>query len=119
MEQSKLLKSQGAKFYPNNQQSRWMSDFLTFLMGWILGIPSGIVANWLYDKLKKSRRKKEDFLDISYSKGRMRFEGQQNIDVPIKTLIDQVLRPPSEPTKQDNQTEPPTQQAAEGLPTQG
>jgi hypothetical protein len=44
-----------------------MSDFSTFLIGWILGIPSGI--------------KKEDFLDISYSKGRMRFEGQQNIDV--------------------------------------
>lgn len=96
-----------------------MSDFLTFLMGWILGIPSGIVANWLNDKLKKSRLKKEDFLDISYSKGRIRFEGQQSIDVAIKTLIDQVLKPPSEPANQDSQTEPPTQQPAEGLPIQG
>jgi hypothetical protein len=40
----------------------------------------------------------------------MRFEGQQNIDVPIKTFIDQVLKPSSEPASENSQIELLTQQ---------
>jgi len=58
------------------EQHWWSSDWIKYFIGWIVGIPSGIVANWLYDKIKTWRRKETNYLNTSYSKGIMRFEGQ-------------------------------------------
>jgi hypothetical protein len=93
------------------EQHWWSSDWLKYLVGWVVGIPSGIVANWLYDKIKTWRRKETDYINTSYSRGIMRFEGQYTSNVPIKNLINQILKPPSdnsltqEQASQDDQSE--------------
>jgi len=95
------------------EQHWWSSDWIKYFIGWGIGIPSGIVANWLYDKIKMWRRKERNFLNTSYSKGIMKFEGQYTAgNVSIKTLIDQILKPSpensstQEPPSQDSYSEP-------------
>jgi len=53
------------------EQHWWSSDWIKYFIGWGIGIPSGIVANWLYDKIKMWRRKERNFLNTSYSQGKV------------------------------------------------
>jgi hypothetical protein len=96
------------------EQGWWGSDFVKYLIGWILGIPSGILANWLYDKVKGWRRKETNFISTSYSQGKMKFEGQYTTDVPIQALMEQILKPPPHlSSAPGSPAEPPTQQTPE------
>lgn len=93
------------------EQNWWSADWIKYFIGWAIGIPSGLVANWLYDKIKVWRRKETEFLNTSYSKGVMKFEGQYTANVPIEKIIKQILKPLpeqpliQEPSSQDNQPE--------------
>ena len=78
------------------EQSWWSSDWIKYLIGWFVGIPSGVVANWLYDRIRVWRRKETNYLNTSYSKGIMKFEGQYTTKATIQRVIEQILQPPPE-----------------------
>ncbi len=93
------------------EQSWWSSDWIKYLIGWVVGIPSGIIANWLYDKIRIWRRKETNFFNTSYSKGIMKFEGQYTIETTIQKLIKQTLElPPEEPPPEQPPPERPPNQ---------
>lgn len=52
----------------------WLSVFIA----WAVGIVSGLVANWLYQKLIdwKKRRSKADYITSTWTENTIRFEGQ-------------------------------------------
>jgi hypothetical protein len=83
------------------EQNWWSSDWIKYFIGWAIGIPSGIVANWLYDKIKVWSRREKEYMSTSYSKGLMKFEGQYPTKVSIQSLMEQLSKPlPEKPSNQ-------------------
>lgn len=98
------------------EQYWWSSGWIKYVIGWVVGIPSGIVANRLYEKIKMWLRKETSYLNTSYSKGVMKFEGQYTSNVPIETLINQIVKP--HPGNSSGQ-EPAADDSQSGHPGQG
>jgi len=73
-------------------QDYWSSSKLfMLLLGWLGGIPSGLVANWLYNKWQQRKLRGKDYMNISYSNGEMFFEGKSSSKISIDQILSQLV----------------------------
>lgn len=67
-------------------------DWISILIGWVGGIPSGLLANWLFVKL--TRRQKGQYFTVTYESGRVmhfEYQGQAPKDVSVDETIRQLF----------------------------
>jgi len=66
----------------------WFSVFL----GWVGGIPSGILAQWLFNKLIRWRRRKGIYFNTTISNETIEFEGRVYPDIATVATMQEIER---------------------------
>lgn len=68
------------------------NDWLRVFLGWIGGIPTGLVANWLFQKYLSWRKSKAEYFTTTLSGDVMEFEGRVKTTASMKDVAASVLR---------------------------
>ncbi len=55
------------------------------------GIPSGLVANWLFHKLLRKRQARGDYFTVTYASGGIDFEGRVKTHISTEEIINRLL----------------------------
>jgi len=70
-------------------------DWVSIALGWLGGIPSGLFANWLYNKYLPKRKKtgvgKGAYFNSTMSEDWLEFEGRVKTEVDMKEVIARVI----------------------------
>ena len=70
----------------------WLSPWVAWPAGWVIGVLSGIAGNWAWERLRQKFRGTEEYLDFSCSGGIIRFEGQYKTTVSAQEIFEQISR---------------------------
>lgn len=88
-------------FHPSSKQGEIevQFDWFTLLLGWIGGIISGIIANYIFHKITTKKRKTGEYFSTDFTNGSLEFEGR------VKTIIsaEDVIKKFLESTKSEEQ----------------
>jgi len=70
----------------------WDTKWFFLIIGWIGGIPTGLVVNWLWKIIQQ--RRKEDYLHVytSVSQDSLTFEGKVSGQYDIKTALNSIIK---------------------------
>jgi len=68
----------------------WNSNWFMLLLGWIGGIPSGLLANWLYQQWQQRKLRGKDYINLSFSNDEMSFEGKYSEKISIDQILSQL-----------------------------
>jgi len=66
-------------------------NWFSVLLGWLGGIPSGLVAQWLYHKLSRKRLAGHDYFTATCSGGSIDFEGRVKTHITAEKILESVL----------------------------
>jgi hypothetical protein len=66
----------------------WFSIFL----GWLGGIPSGILAQWLFNRYLRGRKRKGMYLTTTISTDAIEFEGRVWHDIAMVAKMQEIER---------------------------
>lgn len=61
------------------------------LIGWVIGIPSGVFVNWLYDRLKMRSKSKGEYFTYNISNNYIIFEGRASTTASIQDIVQQTI----------------------------
>ena len=67
------------------------NDWLYTFLGWLGGIPSGLIANWLFHKWHRRKKVTGEYFTTTWTKDYMDFEGRVRTRVEMKDIVDRVL----------------------------
>jgi len=80
-------------------------NWFSVLLGWLGGIPSGLVAQWLYHKLSRKRLAGRDYFTATCSSGSIDFEGRVKTHITAEEILERVLESTKkEPMRGDKST---------------
>jgi hypothetical protein len=74
-------------------------DWLSALIGWFGGIPSGLVANWSFNRFSRKKRTKGDYFTMTYSSDGINFEGSFKTRISSEQIIESVKNEPKSTDK--------------------
>lgn len=69
-----------------------MADWLLVTIGWIGGIPTGLLVNWLGDKWGDRRRSKDEYFASTVSGGMWEFEGRISYSGKPEDIMGQLAK---------------------------
>ncbi len=80
-------------------------NWFSVLLGWVGGIPSGLIANWLFHKFLRKRQARGDYFTTTYSSGSIDFEGHVKAHISADEILENLLESVKhEPKQRDKST---------------
>ena len=67
------------------------SNWLGIFLGWLGGIPTGVLANWLFLRLQRWRKSQGEYFTTTVSGDIMEFEGRVKVQVSAKQIAEDIL----------------------------
>lgn len=67
----------------------WTLPWVAWPAGWIVGVLSAIVGNWIWEKIRLKLLGRKDYLDMSLKDNVIRFEGQYTGSFSIPKSVEQ------------------------------
>jgi len=73
------------------EEKWWSLPWISWPIGWMLGVFSGVVANWIWKKLRQKELQDKEYFSVTSSSRMLRFEGQSKINTPLYEVVKSVL----------------------------
>lgn len=77
----------------------WSLPYVAWPVGWIGGVLSGLVGNWIWEKIRQRRQRHREYfsLECDYTANIMHFEGQtqgkpETTDLSLPDIVQQIYR---------------------------